>query len=416
MTNLAIYTVLTGDKELIGNPIARLESSQTDLDINFICFTDNPGLTSDIWECRVLETMALPSEKLSRRPKILPHKYLSEHSFSLYLDNICELKRLPSSADLRHDTGHDYCYKLFKHNTRSSIVEEALAIANIGYDRADILIKQLDCYKNAVGLDQICPLSTCTVILRQHNHPAVIRHAEAWWDHLLCFSKRDQMSFDFCRIVTGLLVEYFEGDKFLNDLIHPHSNTHSSRKLANFDEAKYIWLKNYYKLAGDNPKIVQEKASKEGINNPELLELLFYLFESSLGGFHMPRRNDSDRIQTVLKSTRSDSIVAIALFRENSKSTYWNINKQEGGKTLSALKAYLGVDSVPMIDYASTSDLGSLSQVIRDSKADLIFVFNATEADLKSIECHRLQLGRENLGSKFIVFPAENDRTVFYGC
>ena len=102
MHSLAVYTVLTGDKEPLGNPIARLQSAHTDLKIDFICFTDNRTLTSEVWQCRLFDAHNLPPEKSSRRPKALPHEYLYDYDFSLYLDNSCELKRLQTFRIYAH--------------------------------------------------------------------------------------------------------------------------------------------------------------------------------------------------------------------------------------------------------------------------------------------------------------------------
>ena len=41
---LAIYTALVGAKEELGNPIADLPAGATsDLDLDFVCLTDNPA-------------------------------------------------------------------------------------------------------------------------------------------------------------------------------------------------------------------------------------------------------------------------------------------------------------------------------------------------------------------------------------
>ena len=100
-TRLAIYTVLIGDKEQLGNPLSSIESTETDLLIDFICFTDNRELQSDVWQFQYIDGSHLPPEKLSRRPKALPHDYLSiNYAASLYVDNIVTIKRLPNSSDL----------------------------------------------------------------------------------------------------------------------------------------------------------------------------------------------------------------------------------------------------------------------------------------------------------------------------
>jgi hypothetical protein len=285
MKTLAIYTVLTGDKEPLGNAIRRLQSIETDLKIDFICFTDNPDLKSNVWQCRVFDTHCLPPEKSSRRPKALPHEYLADYDYSLYMDNICELKRLPNQTDLVKSFETDYVYRVFKHSTRIVLAEEALAISSLGYDTAENLINQLDTYAQYLPLQTITPLNTCTVLLRQHNHLPVIRHGRMWWEHILNFSKRDQMSFDFCRIVTGLRLNWFEGTKFDNELICPHNNSSDNRVLASFDEREFRRLKNNLSRQRNNKLLTPEELRELKLRahrTPSTKKLLAYLAESGL--------------------------------------------------------------------------------------------------------------------------------------
>ena len=285
MQSLAVYTVLTGDKEPLGNPIAKLQSAHTNLKINFICFTDNRALTSEVWECRLFDTHNLPPEKSSRRPKALPHEYLYDYDFSLYLDNICELKRLPNFSDLCPSTHENYVYRLFKHSSRTALTQEAIAISSLGYDTADNLIHQLETYAQQMPLSNIAPLSTCTILLRAHNHLPVIRHGRMWWEHILNFSKRDQMSFDFCRIRTGLRLNWFEGTKFDNDLIYPHNNSSDNRVLASFDEQEFRRLKNNLSRQRNNKLLTPEELRELKLRahrTPSTKKLLAYLAESGL--------------------------------------------------------------------------------------------------------------------------------------
>src|SRR3546814_11911166 len=50
------------------------------------CFTDSADLRSDGWRIIRLETDEPNLRRASRSAKILPHKYLPDHDFSLYID------------------------------------------------------------------------------------------------------------------------------------------------------------------------------------------------------------------------------------------------------------------------------------------------------------------------------------------
>jgi hypothetical protein len=342
MESLAIYTVLTGGKEPLGNPILKLESKETDLRIHFICLTDNRELSSDIWECRYFDTHTLPSEKSSRRPKALPHQYLSDFRYSLYIDNICELKRLPKSDDLRAPRGSEYVYRLFKHSTRSQISDECLAIASLGYDKPETLLEQLDTYANHISLDKITPLGTCTVLLREHNHKKIIEHGTIWWEHILNFSQRDQMSFDFCRIYSHLKVDYFNGTKFSNDLIHDHNNANRGRRLANINGKSYTRaLKRICHMQGKEVPDAHDiqLAEEFAKTNESALEILFYLTNSSLGNFHYPRLRLTDSIMSYLSGYRNTAATLITLFLKSAEK--FGISENEYIKANVSIQAYL---------------------------------------------------------------------------
>ncbi len=356
MSAIAIYTVLTGDKEPIGDPVARLSSPCTDLDINFICFTDNPNLCSNTWEIRHLDTHSLPPEKSSRRPKAMPHVYLPDYKYSLYLDNICELKRYPTSQDLKPRLNSSYLYRLFKHSSRQSLVEEALAVASLGYEKGGTLIDQLHAYEKQIPLSSINPLSTCTVLLREHNHNAIKSHGILWWEHILNFSKRDQLSFDYCRLITKTQVDYFSGTKFDNDLIWHHSNVNNKRILASFDKEKFDWLQKKRGKSNDAKKDNDPDHSEiRALSNHDSaeLELLAYLTRSPLGKFYMPRLGLADTLQSIFTPYRGKIKSVLGLYAKES----CLLSLEEFTASVNAIALYLQAEQINSEPHKSPSPL-----------------------------------------------------------
>jgi hypothetical protein len=305
--DLVVYTVLTGNKEALGDPLRRLTSKDTDLRIDFVCLTDNEDLKSPTWRVTTFDTLRLLPEKASRMPKALPHAFFANYArFSLYVDNTVEFRRLPTSQDLW--TQAPYLFKLYKHHGRATIIEEAAAIASLGYDSSSNLIRQLEHYSKYIDLHKITPLSTCTIMFRDHSNSQVSKHGELWWAHILAFSQRDQMSFDFARLQTQTQVEYLAGDKHNNDLVFAQDNFSSSRVLAHFDDKRYAWLHRGDQAAIANPRrhfiesrSAEPRTSRRYINRQgDPLDLYFYLFRCSFGSFHSPRRNMSHEMHRFL--------------------------------------------------------------------------------------------------------------------
>jgi len=376
MPATAIYTVLTGDKEPIGNPIARLSSRYTDLDIRLICFTDNPKLSSDTWEIRLMDTHSLPPEKSSRRPKAMPHVYLPDYQYSLYIDNICELKRYPTSQDLKPKQTSNYLYRLFKHSSRQSLIEEALAVASLGYEKADILINQLHAYEKQLPLNSISPLSTCTVLLREHNHNEIKSHGILWWEHILNFSKRDQLSFDYCRQITKTQVDYFNGTKFENDLIWPHNNASGNRVLASFDKEKFDWLQkrgHQQKISEHDNDHYQSEIRALSNHKSVELELLAYLVRSPIGEFHMPRLGLTDTLQPILAPRRGRIKTVLGVHQNRDSSLSLN----EFTASMKAIALYLQTEIVNLIPRESIAK----STVAKLPTSNLI-VLNEHQSDV----------------------------------
>ena len=309
-TRLTIYTVLTGAKEALGDPLAELDAGAppSDLDIDWVCFSDDPDLRSSVWQIRPLDE-PLPPERLSRRPKMLPHEYLPDVQWSLYVDNIVRFRRLPTRADLGLTQGStEQVLCAFRHATRQEPVSEAEAIVQLGYERVGSLVRQLDHYRRLGRLDASGPLSTCTLLLRNH-HPLNRRFGQIWWEQFLLFGKRDQMSFDVSAALAGATVRHWPGLKNDCPWLVNVANIGKHRVLANFDAIRYRWRYRHDARAMANPRQhyleVGAHDGREHGQAPELLEWLSYRHGASLGRQVSPRRGVAQQVEAWLAPRRA---------------------------------------------------------------------------------------------------------------
>ena len=84
-----VYKCLFGHSELLND----FECDRSDID--FVCFTDDPDLRSDFWKIVFLPRKLLDPARASKQIKALPHVYLPQYDWSLYIDNTVELKVAP---------------------------------------------------------------------------------------------------------------------------------------------------------------------------------------------------------------------------------------------------------------------------------------------------------------------------------
>ena len=80
MIKKVIYTSIFGSEYYLHDPEVKQKSNW-----NYICFTDNPNYKSDFW-CVVLVPKMYDGARDSKKPKILPHRYLQDYDISVWID------------------------------------------------------------------------------------------------------------------------------------------------------------------------------------------------------------------------------------------------------------------------------------------------------------------------------------------
>jgi len=168
----------------------------------YICFTDL-DLKSDTWEIIKVNEENIDN-KLCRKIKLLPHKYLPNHDFSLWIDG-----NLSIECYLNKFLIYDYC--LMKHPERDNIFEEASICIEAQRDNIDTITKQIEKYKSITGFFSGL---NATGILARKNTIKNIDFNEKWWNEVKEHSRRDQISFSFLAHIEQFefnSIEFLEG-------------------------------------------------------------------------------------------------------------------------------------------------------------------------------------------------------------
>ena len=186
---VCVYTALIGGYERLNEqPVASASC------VDFVCFTDDPGLTSETWQIRhVRPVLREDPARSARALKIRAHAVLPEYDVSLYIDNSVLLRRTPEDAvaDLLPEGVR---LAMFAHGFRDTVRDEFSAVAEAGFDAPSRLEEQLAHYE-ACDPDslELRPLKGF-LMLRRHYDPAVVTAMETWFAHVLRYSRRDQLS------------------------------------------------------------------------------------------------------------------------------------------------------------------------------------------------------------------------------
>lgn len=304
MARLVVYTVLVGKKEVLNNPIQYLSADQrTDLPMDFVCFTDDPDLTSPVWAFRPMPDRLMPPDRLSRLPKAMPHRFFPDHEYSLYIDNTVVFKRLPTQADLGRAEGS--VFRAFRHPWRQCPQDEADVVVRSSLDEPETVADQVLFYINrGLPLAEVRPLTAGTVLLRRHHDERVRAFGEMWWEQILVFSRRDQISIDLCARRAGCPIDHYPGDKRDNDLFLWPAYAGPRRADGTFDAERHAWENRRDPAARADP--VAHYLANGSATKPERPVAWFrYCCDragSGLGRRFAPRRGLADILDPVLRA------------------------------------------------------------------------------------------------------------------
>ena len=245
INKLCVYTVLIGEYEQLNEqPI----SSQSSVD--FICFSDNKNLTSKTWDIRyVAPIFPIDSVRSSRLVKICPHRFLREYDISLYIDNSIILKKTPE--EIYHNLMADEKIEMvsLKHSFRETVLDEFIAVIQLQFDNLNTILEQLNAY-SLVYPDVLNekPFSN-GFILRRHNNHQVIQVMEEWVAHVFRYSRRDQLSLNYCLRNKKLNLYAIDIDIRNSEFCHQFSTGRDTIKTRNL--ALLSTISNY--LAVNSP-------------------------------------------------------------------------------------------------------------------------------------------------------------------
>lgn len=207
----AVYTALLGGyEELLEQPVA----AQTD--IPFICFTDDPALTSETWRIVLVEPMfPLDLVRSQREFKIRGHEDVAGFEETLYIDNSVLLKKAPDEILDAWLAEADYGVSL--HSYRERVIDEFDEVVALNYDDAARVQEQLLHYADLYP-DLIQQHPYWNGMIARRNTPEVQAAMERWFDHVLRYSRRDQLSANVTLSLSGLRVKGVELENFESDL------------------------------------------------------------------------------------------------------------------------------------------------------------------------------------------------------
>lgn len=187
---MIIYTAIFGEYDELRDPPERYSGCE------FVCFTDDHEMRSDIWDIVYTERERSPT-MMARMHKHNPHELFPNHDVSLWVDGKLQLMHNP--IELLTYLG-DSDMATIKHPERDCIYAEQLACLNGDKGEPDKMEEQISAYRHR-GYPSHNGLVETAFLLRRHHRMAAF--SNAWWDELERHSSRDQLSFNFVAWLHG---------------------------------------------------------------------------------------------------------------------------------------------------------------------------------------------------------------------
>lgn len=200
---LVIYTALFGNYDQLKEPKENFS------DCDFICFTDQQELKSEIWKIIYIPATSESDLLMNRKIKMLPHQYLHQWEYSLYVDSNIRIKKNPYFLVDKYMGQQGIDFLVSKHYLRNCIYREAVQCIKLGKGDPVAIQMQMEAYKKS-GFPTAWGLSENGIILRRHQQETVQEIGEYWWSQFTKYPTRDQLSLPFSLWQNGLTYRFME--------------------------------------------------------------------------------------------------------------------------------------------------------------------------------------------------------------
>jgi GT2 family glycosyltransferase len=188
-TPCVVYTAITGARDTLKDPLFVPPGWR------FVCFTDSPGMRSNIWDVRPVRWTSPDGDprRTARWHKINAHLLFPEDEVSIWAD-----ASVQATGDWRQLLWYLGSFGLatYEHYMRDCAYSEAAECIRLGLDDPMLIMPQVERYRE-LGYPEHNGLFETSILLRRHTEPRMIKFAELWWDEIMRGSKRDQISANY---------------------------------------------------------------------------------------------------------------------------------------------------------------------------------------------------------------------------
>lgn len=228
-----VYSAITGK-----NTDSLFEQKFKSSECDYILYTDNYIGKSKTYEVRHFPRFARDTTRAARMLKLLPHVFLPEYEYSVWIDGRVEILT-PDLPELIDKYMSESNFAAFPHQHSPTLAVEVERCIERKKDNPFILKQQLKAYQEE-GYQETGLVET-GVLIRKHMADDVIEFDKFWWDQIQTYSRRDQISFPYAVWKLGFNYTKLPGYIWENDFFKVLDNTRAPKRFGQ----KY-YIKQYF--------------------------------------------------------------------------------------------------------------------------------------------------------------------------
>ena len=203
MNKICVYTCITGNYDNL------IEINNIEEGIDYICYTNNKEIKSKTWKVEYIQDDNLTNVQLARKIKILGTPKLAKYDVVVWIDGRIYFEKSIKDFIKEYVDLKNYDLVGFKHFCRNSINNEM--IANYEIEKIDITgLNKLDKFYKKEKFPDNCGLIETTLLFRNFNNTKLNKAMQDWFNMILEYSYRDQLSFNYVEWKNKLKVKYLD--------------------------------------------------------------------------------------------------------------------------------------------------------------------------------------------------------------
>lgn len=191
-SRIAVYTCITGNYDRPIEPIYVPEN------VDFYIVTDMEIDPASAWkkiDINAIEQIKdFDNTRKARYVKTHPHVFFENYEYSIWVDS--NFKVIGDLSKYIRYVGKVVPFASNWHPARNCIYKEVDACILRKKDNAKLLREQVDYYRSQ-GFPKEFGLIETNMIIRKHADTKCVALMEAWWNEMVRWSKRDQLSLPY---------------------------------------------------------------------------------------------------------------------------------------------------------------------------------------------------------------------------